>query len=146
MMIVAAAMIFSQRNADGPAIAPRPALLPLAMAAGAGVGVLTGFLGVGGGFLIVPALTLLVALPIHRAVGTSLLVIAANSATGLLAHLHQGDIPLGLTVALTLAAMAGALVGVRISSRLEPQRLRRAFAVFVFTVGLALAFRNAFGL
>ena len=93
MMIVAAAMVFSQRNGDGPAIVPPPAHLPLAMAAGAGVGVLTGFLGVGGGFLIVPALTLLVALPIHRAVGTSLLVIAANSATGLLAHLHQGSIP-----------------------------------------------------
>jgi uncharacterized membrane protein YfcA len=112
-------------------------------AAGFGVGLLTGFLGVGGGFLIVPALALLGGLPIHRAVGTSLLVIAASSAAGVLAHLRQGEMPLGLTTAFTASAALGALVGVRMVSTLDPIRLRRAFAVFVILVGLFLLARNA---
>ena len=58
------------------------------MLTGAGVGLLTGFLGVGGGFLIVPALVMLVGLPMREAVGTSLLVIAMNSLAGLLGHLR----------------------------------------------------------
>jgi hypothetical protein len=110
--------------------------------AGLGVGLLTGFLGVGGGFLVVPALTLLAGLPIHAAVGTSLLVIAANSAAGILGHLGQGEMPLGLTAAFTAAAALGALAGVRLASGLDPARLRRAFAVFVILVGLFLLARN----
>ena len=121
---------------------PRPH--PLAVpAAGLGVGLLTGFLGVGGGFLIVPALTLLVGLPIHRAIGTSLMVIAATSATGLAGHLGRGEVPLGLTAAFTMAAAAGALGGVRLAGTLDPGRLRRAFAAFVILVGLFLLAKNA---
>ena len=60
-------------------------------AAGLGVGVLTGFLGVGGGFLIVPALTLLGRLPMRRAIATSLVVISCNSAAGLVGHLRRTD-------------------------------------------------------
>jgi hypothetical protein len=112
-------------------------------AAGFGVGLLTGFLGVGGGFLIVPALTLLARLPIHAAIGTSLLVIAANSAAGVLGHLRQGEMPLGLTAAFTASAALGALAGVRLASSLDPARLRRAFAVFVVLVGLFLLAKNA---
>jgi uncharacterized membrane protein YfcA len=112
-------------------------------AAGFGVGLLTGFLGVGGGFLIVPALTLLAGLPIHAAIGTSLLVIAANSAAGVLGHLRQGEMPLGLTAAFTASAALGALAGVRLASSLDPARLRRAFAVFVILVALFLLVKNA---
>jgi uncharacterized membrane protein YfcA len=110
--------------------------------AGFGVGLLTGFLGVGGGFLIVPALTLFARLPIHAAVGTSLLVIAANSGAGLAGHLGRGEVPLGLTAAFTAAAAAGALAGVRVAGALDPLRLRRAFAVFVILVGLLLLAKN----
>ena len=119
---------------------PHPVAVP---AAGFGVGLLTGFVGVGGGFLIVPALTLLAGLPIHAAIGTSLLVIAANSAAGVLGHLRQGEMPLGLTAAFTVSATLGALVGVRLASSLDPTRLRRAFAVFVILVGLFLLAKNA---
>jgi uncharacterized membrane protein YfcA len=117
---------------------------PLVAAVGFGVGLLTGFLGVGGGFLIVPALTLLTGLPIHVAVGTSLLVIALNSAAGVAGHLRQGEMPLGLTAAFTTAATLGALLGVRIAGALDPRRLRRAFAAFVILVGLALVAKNLF--
>jgi uncharacterized protein len=78
-------------------------------------------------------------------VGTSLLVIAANSAAGLAGHLGRADLPAGLTAALTAAAVAGALAGVRLASGLDPARLRRAFAAFVVLVGLLLVAGNAPG-
>jgi len=141
LMLTVGALMLRGRDAARPEPArPHPVAVP---AAGFGVGLLTGFLGVGGGFLIVPALTLLAGLPIHRAVGTSLLVIAANSAAGLLGHLGRGEMPLALTAALTAVAALGALAGVRMASSLDPLRLRRAFAVFVLLVGLFLLARNA---
>jgi uncharacterized membrane protein YfcA len=123
-----------------PSRRPHRLAVPLA---GLLVGLLTGFLGGGGGFLIVPALTLLAGLEVPAAVGTSLFVIAANSAAGLVSHLGQGEMPAGLTAAFTLAAVVGALAGVWLSSRLHPTRLRRGFALFVILVGLALLARNA---
>jgi len=114
-------------------------------ATGLGVGLLTGFLGVGGGFLIVPALTLLAGLRFHVAVGTSLLVIALNSAAGLVGHLGQGETPLGLTAAFTATSAVGALVGVRLAAGLDAGRLRRAFAFFVVLVGVFLLARNVPG-
>jgi hypothetical protein len=142
LMLVVATLMLRHRGAAPPGRPrSRPAAVP---AAGFGVGLLTGFLGVGGGFLIVPALALLAGLPIHHAVGTSLLVIAANAAAGLLAHLGRGGVPLGLTGAFTAAAVLGALAGVRVAASLDPLRLRRGFALFVILVGLLLLARNAF--
>jgi uncharacterized membrane protein YfcA len=120
----------------------RPPKLAVPLA-GLAVGLLTGFLGVGGGFLIVPALTLLAGLELPVAVGTSLLVITANSAAGLVSHLRQGEMPVALTAAFTLSAVVGALAGVRLSSRLDAAGLRRGFALFVIAVGLALLAKNA---
>ena len=140
MLAVGGLMLRGKAGARPGAPRPHPVAVP---AAGFGVGLLTGFLGVGGGFLIVPALTLLAGLPIHAAIGTSLLVIAANSAAGVLGHLRQGEMPLGLTAAFTASAALGALAGVRLASSLDPARLRRAFAVFVILVGLFLLAKNA---
>jgi uncharacterized membrane protein YfcA len=142
MLVVSVLMLRGHPPARSPHPGPHPAALPLA---GFGVGLLTGFLGVGGGFLIVPALLLLADVPIHRAVGSSLLVIAANSATGFVGHIRLGGLPLGMTAAFTAAAILGALVGVRVSAGLDPGHLRGAFALFVLLVGLALLARNALG-
>ena len=116
----------------------RPHLV-LTLLAGLGVGALTGFLGVGGGFLAVPALVLFSRLPISHAVGTSLYVIALNSLAGFIGHLGGTQLALGQTVAFTAAALLGTVVGHRIATRTHPQRLRRAFAVFVLCVGAAIA-------
>jgi hypothetical protein len=140
LMLAVGGLMLRGRAPARPAVRPHPAAVPFA---GLGVGLLTGFLGVGGGFLIVPALTLLGGIPIHRAVGTSLLVIAANSAAGLLGHVRQGDMQLGPAAAFTASAILGALFGVRVGAGLHPERLRRAFALFVVLVGLALLARNA---
>jgi uncharacterized membrane protein YfcA len=141
LMIVVGGLMLRGRRGMGPGVSPPPRRLAL-VGAGFGAGLLTGFLGVGGGFLIVPALTLLAGLPIHTAVGTSLPVIAMNAAAGLAGHLRQAEIPLGLTAAFTAASLLGASFGGRMAERFEPVRLRRAFAAFVILIGLALLVVN----
>jgi hypothetical protein len=98
------------------------------------VGLLTGFLGAGGGFLIVPALTLFGGLAMPVAVGTSLLVIAMNSAAGLVGHLSATPIPWGLAVMVTAAAVVGSLAGGRLATRVRPEALRRGFGWFVLAM------------
>lgn len=104
------------------------------------VGALTGFVGVGGGFLIVPALVLLAKLPIHRAVGTSLMIIALNSWTGFFGYLGVlDDLHLtldGRVIVLFIAVGSlGSLIGHGVGARLPQQRLRRIFAASLLAVG-----------
>ena len=90
MLVVAALMIVRQDKRAATDMEKHESNLALTLTAGLGVGVLTGFLGVGGGFLAVPALVLFAGLPMHLAVGTTLLVIAINSATGFVGHMNEG--------------------------------------------------------
>lgn len=104
------------------------------------VGVLTGFVGVGGGFLIVPALVLLGGLPMHFAVGTSLVIIALKSFTGFAKYLDVLA-SIGLTVDWQLIGMfvtvgaVGTILGNWIGGRVPQQRLREVFAVFLVVMG-----------
>ena len=104
-------------------------------AAGTGVGFLTGLFGVGGGFIIVPVLALVLEFPMPSAVGTSLLVIGINSAAALASRLG-GGIEWGTTLTFTVAAIAGVMVGKRISDQLDAKSLQRSFAALL--VGVAL--------
>jgi uncharacterized protein len=113
-----------------------------AILAGAGVGALTGFLGVGGGFLIVPALIVFGHLRVKDAIGTSLVVIAINCAAGLAGHLRFGGFSLPLTALVTAAAIGGAVLGTRLAGRFSPELLRRGFALLVIAVALVLVVRN----
>lgn len=110
--------------------------------AGLAVGVLTGFLGVGGGFLIVPALVLFAGIGMKEAVGTSLLVIAINSASGLVGHMQHSAFDGRLTALITGLAIAGALAGTHFAHVARPETLRRVFSIFVLGVALFLIFRN----
>lgn len=110
--------------------------------AGLVVGILTGFLGVGGGFLIVPALLLFSGLGMKEAVGTSLMVIAINCAAGFLGHIGQSRLPLGLTVAVTAIATAGTIGGTTLSRRVSAETLSKGFAVFVIAVAIFLIIKN----
>lgn len=107
---------------------------PRSIPTGFGVGVLTGLFGVGGGFLIIPALVLLLGIEMSVAVGTSLVVIVANSAAGLIAQADGlgGNCP--LTAAFAGAAIAGSLVAGRLSTRINTDKLRTWFAYLVFAV------------
>lgn len=97
---------------------------------------MTGFFGVGGGFLIVPALVLVLGLRMREAVGSSPVVIAINAAAGLLAHLRYGGLDLSTSSLFAAGGALGALAGALGSGRLDERRLQRGFAVFVAAVGL----------
>ncbi|HRW46570.1 MAG: sulfite exporter TauE/SafE family protein [Caldilineaceae bacterium] len=112
------------------------------VASGLGVGVLTGFLGVGGGFLIVPALVMLVGLPIRQAVGTSLVIIAMNSMAGFLGHMQGPAIDLQVVTIFVVAGLTGALVGARLTRLVHPEHLRKSFAVFVIALAVFLLADN----
>ena len=112
--------------------------LPKALGAGALVGFLTGLFGVGGGFLLVPALVLLLGLPMELAVGTSLVVIAVNSAAGFAAHAGHADLDWTVAAVFTGAAVSGSVIASRVAGRLPMARLRRWFAYLVLAVGGAV--------
>jgi uncharacterized membrane protein YfcA len=140
LMLVIGGLMLASRPAPAGTGVGRGLLLTLV--SGAVVGVVTGFLGVGGGFLIVPALVLLVGLPMREAVGTSLVVIAMNSAAGFLGHLG-GVTPDFTVIALfIISGLAGTTVGTRFSGRISPEHLRRAFAVFVILLAIVLLIDN----
>jgi uncharacterized membrane protein YfcA len=108
---------------------------------GLAVGVLTGFVGVGGGFLIVPALVLLGGLPMSLAVGTSLVIIALKSFTGFIKYLDVlSDLDLALDwsvlASVSVIGLVGSFAGRRLGGRISDTKLRRVFAVFLVLVGL----------
>jgi uncharacterized membrane protein YfcA len=141
MLVVGLAMV--RDRPDRPAAAQCRTFPCLGI--GTAVGVLTGFLGVGGGFLIVPALVLFAGMETRIAIGTSLAVIAVNAAAGLAGHLRRAPIdwPLALTfLALSLAGMG---VGVRVARGVSGAALRRAFAWLVVALGLSIGALTAFG-
>lgn len=115
---------------------------PVVIVSGVGVGFLTGLLGVGGGFLIVPALVLLINIPMQEAVGTSLVIIAMNSLAGFVGHMGDGAFNLTLVLIFTVAGLAGTLVGARLTKRLSASRLQTAFAVFIIGLALFLIYDN----
>lgn len=108
------------------------------------VGLLTGFFGVGGGFVVVPALVLALSFPMPVAVGTSLLVIAVNSATALTARITTGGTHLDwpLIAGFAATAVVGSLFGGRITSRVQPAHLTLAFAALLLAVALYTAARS----
>ncbi len=111
--------------------------------AGLGVGVLTGFLGVGGGFLIVPALLHFAKLSTRQAIGTSLLIIAANSASGFLAHLGEFHGTFALGAAFIAVAIAGLFGGLAMARRMRPAGLKVAFGRLSLAVAAFLLAMNA---
>jgi hypothetical protein len=102
---------------------------------GAVVGLVTGLVGAGGGFLVVPALALLAGLPMPVAVGTSLLVIAMKSFAGVGGYLASVEVDWATTGAITAAAVVGTVVGGLLISRIPADSLRRAFGWFVLAMG-----------
>jgi uncharacterized membrane protein YfcA len=110
------------------------------LVAAVGVGLMTGFFGVGGGFLIVPALVLVARLPMSKAVGTSLPIIAINSATALAGHLGTGiSFEPSTTALFTAGAVLAGLAGGALSTRMPAATLGRGFAVVVLTLAAYLS-------
>lgn len=112
----------------------RPAVLIAALA----VGLLTGLVGIGGGFLVVPALVVLSRVPMHRAIGTSLVVIAMNATSGAVGYLGHTTIDWPMVAWFTLLSSIGILVGARWSQRVPADRLRSAFALLLLALAAFL--------
>ena len=139
MLVVGVGMLLGKGRRGGTeAASSHPRRLMASIMAGAGVGLITGFLGMGGGFLVVPALIAFAGLDLRQAVGTSLFVIAINSAAGFAGHLGSGQLDFSLIVVLTAAAVAGALAGERLARHVSPTKLRRGFGLVVIVVGAAV--------
>ena len=111
------------------------------LAAGSAVGFLTGLFGVGGGFVIVPALALALKLRMPEAIGTSLLVIAINSAVALSTRLATTSIDWAVTAPFAIAAIGGVVTGGKIADRLDPKRSLRWFAALLVAVAAYTAVR-----
>ncbi|MEQ1622719.1 MAG: sulfite exporter TauE/SafE family protein [Methylococcales bacterium] len=106
------------------------------------VGALTGMVGVGGGFLIVPALTLLVGLPMQGAVGTSLLVIVMNAVAGLAGYSQHVELDLNLTLIVAGGAVIGSAFGGLLSVHVKPESLRRSFGLMVVLVAAYVLYQT----
>ena len=158
MLVVAALMtwrLVQQRRGlvtgptrpDGPVVTLNPLTIDVRRAAvvlvtATGVGLLTGFLGVGGGFLVVPALVLALDLPMDRAAATSLVVIVLTSASAFVVRVGSGVEPTWAPVLLlTLAAAVGAVAGTALAGRTRPERLAGAFTLVVLGVAVYTAAR-----
>jgi uncharacterized membrane protein YfcA len=142
MLLTSIAMWRGRRAPVASALPAHPAVGRL-LAQGLAVGFLTGLVGAGGGFLIVPALALWGGLPMPAAVGTSLLVIVLNTAAGFAGYVGQVRVDLVLIASVTAAAIAGSFVGARLALRIAPASLRRAFAGFVLVMACFILVREA---
>lgn len=136
MLATAVAMIRGRRAPSTPAHTELP--VGRVLLDGVVVGLVTGLVGAGGGFLIVPALVLLGGMPMSAAVGTSLLVIAMKSFAGLAGYLASVEIDWPVALAITGAAVVGSLLGSRLSGLVPPDTLRKAFGWFVVVMGVVV--------
>ncbi len=139
MAITAVAMWRGRRAPNESEVRRAPARL---LAQGLAVGVFTGLIGAGGGFLIVPALALWAGLPMRRAVGTSLAIIVMNTSAGFAGYASHLEVPWRLVWLVTLAAVAGSFIGSALARRVNPASLRRAFALFVLAMAALILVRE----
>ncbi|MEV8268007.1 sulfite exporter TauE/SafE family protein [Microbacterium sp. NPDC076911] len=137
MIVTAIAMIKGRKpRATGESGAAHPLPVVRIVIDGLLVGIATGLVGAGGGFLVVPALTLLGGLPMAVAVGTSLLVIAMKSFAGLGGYLISVQLDWPVVLGFTAAAVAGSFVGVALAGKIPERALRRGFGIFVLAMGV----------
>ena len=134
MMVATAVAMLRGRTVVETGGGDRNLPMPKIIAEGLVVGLVTGLVGAGGGFLVVPALALLGGLPMPVAVGTSLVVIAMKSFAGLAGYLSSVQIDWTVALAVTSAAVAGALIGARLTAMVDPEALRKGFGWFVLAM------------
>ena len=117
---------------------------PLILVEGAIVGVLTGLVGAGGGFLIIPALVILSKLPMKQAIGTSLLIIAAKSLIGFTGDLGKETMDWTLLLTVTALAIAGIFIGNKLSKKVSADSLKKGFGWFVLVMGIYIIIKELF--
>jgi len=135
-------MIRGRRKETAQPLAPQPGAHARLLLYGAGIGMVTGFLGAGGGFLLIPALVLLLRLPMKTAIGTSLLIIALNSLIGFTGDIGQYPIDWRLLGRLSLLSAGGLFIGMALGRHLPGEKLRKGFGWFVLLMGIFVLLRQ----
>ena len=144
MVAASFSMIRSKKNKETELEGEQKFNYPLILLEGALVGVLTGLVGAGGGFLIIPALVMLSKLPMKQAVGTSLLIIAAKSLIGFTGDLGNRTMDWTLLLTVTALAIAGIFIGDKLSKRIDGNKLKTGFGWFVLVMGLYIIAQQLF--
>ena len=116
--------------------------LPFVILSSFFVGTMTGLIGVGGGFLIVPALMLFTGLKIKRAIGTSILIICVNSLIGFTSYINHIEIPWIFLSKITTAMIVGVLIGLKLSDRVPQATLKKVFAIFLILMAAFIISKN----
>ena len=146
MVIASISMIRSKEEVDEDEkiVSQQKFNYPLILVEGIVVGVLTGLVGAGGGFLIIPALVILSKLPMKQAVGTSLLIIAAKSLIGFTGDLSHFVMDWKLLIIVTLIAIAGILLGDWMNKKISSEKLKKGFGWFVLVMGIYIIIKEIF--
>ncbi|MBP2616034.1 sulfite exporter TauE/SafE family protein [Chryseobacterium jejuense] len=116
----------------------------LAAGEGAIVGVLTGLVGAGGGFMIIPALVNLLKVPVKTAIGTSLVIISLNSLIGFSSSINHVKVEWNLLLSITAIAVIGIIIGSKISKKIDGKKLKPAFGWFILVMGIYIITREIF--
>jgi len=135
MLTAAIAMIRNGRAEEVCEKAEAPLNLPKLLCYGVGIGLTTGLLGAGGGFLLIPTLVVLVGLPMKEAIGTSLFIIALNSLIGFSGDLGHFEIDWFFLLKITAIAVTGIFIGGKMSAKVDSKKLKTGFGWFVLLMG-----------
>jgi len=135
IMLIAAKGMILGKNAPSTDSGPAPSHMVLILSAMA-TGLITGLLGAGGGFLIVPALMFFFRLDIKTAIGTSLYIIAINALTGFLSDISSSNVEWQLLITVSLLAIVGSLLGQKLSQHLDTKSLKNYFGWFILIMGV----------
>lgn len=145
MILASVSMIRPSKKTVSDDSAPMVYNYPMILLEGAVVGVLTGLVGAGGGFLIIPALVVLAKMPMKLAVGTSLFIIAAKSLIGFTGDLQGSQvIDWNLLLVFTGFAVVGIFVGILLSKKVPGEKLKKAFGWFVLVMGIYIIVKELF--
>ncbi|MDO3643805.1 sulfite exporter TauE/SafE family protein [Mucilaginibacter sp. L3T2-6] len=142
MIWAARAMIRSGENKEEAAGKDKKLNIPKFMSYGIAIGLATGILGAGGGFLLIPALVLFVGLPMKRAIGTSLLIIALNSLIGFTGDLGHFNIDWLFLGKITAIAIAGIFIGGYLGKKIDGSKLKKGFGWFVLAMGIYIIIKE----
>lgn len=142
MVFSAFSMILPKKNSELGVEGPQKFNYPLILIEGGIVGVITGLVGAGGGFLIIPALVILSKLPMKEAIGTSLVIIAAKSLIGFLGESGETFIDWFLISKVSVFATIGIFIGIYLSKKLDGNKLKPIFGWFVLAMGVYIIFKE----